>query len=101
MKMLFMLTETWPTESTAKVGKVGVEVLAKAPPPYVKTLGIYIATGGEGMKAYNMYAVEKGHVDEGYKELLKVYTPFFSIEGYKVTVEPLLTPEEALSLIGL
>ena len=99
--MLFMVTETWPTKSSAEAGKIAVEGLAKAPPPYVKTLGIYIAAGGDGMKAYNLYAVEKGHVDEGYKELMKVFVPYFSIEGYKLTVEPLLSVEEALPLVGL
>ena len=31
----------------------------------------------------------------------KVYVPFFSIEGWKFTVEPLLSVEEALPLVGL
>jgi len=99
--MLFMVTHTYPTKSTAEVAKVAVEVLAKAPPPYVKTLGLYVTPGGDGMKAYNLYAVEKGHVDEGYNGVLKVFVPFFSIEGYKFTVEPLLSVEEALPLVGL
>ena len=53
------------------------------------------------MKAYNLYEVEKGHEDEGYKELMKEEVPFFNIEGYKFTVEPLLSVEEALPLVGL
>jgi hypothetical protein len=101
MKMLFMLIMTWPTESSGEVGKVAVENLAKALPPYIKRLGPYIAPGGDGMKAYVLYEIEKGHVDEGFKEVTKRHVPYFSIEGWKYTIEPLLSPEEALPLIGL
>jgi hypothetical protein len=101
MKMLFMVASTWPTKSSVQVGKVAVEIFAKGPPPHVKRLGLYITPGGDGMKAYNLYEVEKGHEDEGYKELMKEFVPFFNIEGYKFTVEPLLSVEEALPLVGL
>jgi hypothetical protein len=99
--MLFMVTETWPTESSVEVGKVAVVALAKALPSYVKRLGPYVAPGGDGIKAYNLYEVEKGHEDEGYKELMKEEVPYLNIEGYKFTVEPLLSAEEALPLVGL
>jgi len=99
--MLFMVTETWPTKSSVDVGKVAMGVVAKALPPYVKRLDNYVTPGGDGIKAYVLYEVEKGHVDEGYNGVLKVYVPFFSIEGYKFTVEPLLSVKEALPLIGL
>jgi len=99
--MLFMVTETWPTKSSVEAGKVAVEGLAKALPPYVKRLGPYVTPGGDGIKAYNLYEVEKGHEDEGYKELMKEEVPYLNIEGYKFTVEPLLSVEEALPLVGL
>jgi len=99
--MFFMMTETWPTKSTAAVGKIAVEVLAKAPPPHVKRLGIYIAAGGDGFKVYNLYEIEGGHVEEGIRELNKGLVPFYSVEGWKYTLEPLMTPEEALPMLGL
>ncbi len=99
--MFFMVIETWPTKSSVETGKVAVGTLSKALPPYVKRLGLYVTPGGDGIKAYNLYEVEKGHEDEGYKELMKEEVPFFSIEGYKFTVEPLLSVEEALPLVGL
>lgn len=101
MKMLFMVTETYPTKSSVEAGKVAVEAYTKAPPPYVKTTGLYLALGGDGIKSYAIYEIEKGHVDEGYKGLLKVYVPFFNIEGWKFAVEPLLPVKEALPLVGL
>jgi len=101
MKMLFMLTMTWPTKSSGEVGKVAVENLAKASPPHVKSLGLYLTPGGDGMKAYVLYEIEKGHIDEGFKEVTKRHVPYFSIEGWRYTIEPLLSVEEALPLVGL
>jgi len=101
MKMFLMVTQTYPTKSVAAVGKVGAEALAKAPPPYVKRLGLYIAPGGDGIKNYSLYEIEKGHVQEGIMELNKRFVAYFNIEGWKFTVEPLLSVEEALPLVGL
>jgi len=50
MKMFFMVTETYPTKSSVEAGEVAVEAYTKAPPPYVKTLGLYVAPGGDGVK---------------------------------------------------
>ena len=99
--MLFMVTETWPTESSVEVGKVAVGALAKALPSYIKRLGPYVTPGGDGMKAYVLYEIEKGHVDEGFKEVTKRHVPYFNIEGWKYTIEPLMSVEEALPLLGL
>jgi len=96
-----MVTTTYPTKSAVQVGKVAVKVLAEAPPPYVKRLGPYVAAGGDGIKGYTLYEIERGHVEEGIKEVTKRMVPFFSIEGYKYTLETLLTVEEALPLVGL
>jgi len=101
MKILFMLTMTWPTKSSGEVGKVAVENLAKASPPHVKRPGLYLTPGGDGMKAYVLYEIEKGHIDEGFKEVTKRHVPYFSIEGWRYTIEPLLSVEEALPLVGL
>lgn len=99
--MLFMLTMTWPTKSSGEVGKVAVGNLAKASPPHVKRLGLYLTPGGDGMKAYVLYEIEKGHIDEGFKEVTKRHVPYFGIEGWRYTIEPLLSVEEALPLVGL
>ncbi len=99
--MFFMMTQTYPFKSAAEVGKVGVKVLAKAPPPYVKRLGIYITAGGDGVKSYVLYEVERGHVEEGIKELSDRFALFFNIEGWKYTLEPLATVEESLARVGL
>ena len=38
---------------------------------------------------------------EGFKELNKRLVPWFNIEGWRYTIEPLLSVEEALPLVGL
>lgn len=99
--MLVMVTLTWPSESSVKVGKVTVKALAKDMPPYVKRHGFYVAAGINGMKAYALYGLEDGHVDEGFVELMKRYAPYIGIKGWEFMVEPLLTTEDALSLVQL
>jgi len=99
--MFFMVTHMYPTKSTAEVAKVGMETLAKAPPPYVKRLGPYVAPGGDGFKTYVLYEIEKGHVEEGIKEVNKRLVAYFNIEGWKFTVEPLMTVEEAVPMLEL
>jgi len=99
--MFVMFTQTYPFKSAAEVGKVAVKILAKPYSPYIKRLSLYATLGGDGVKTYALYEIEKGHVEEGIKELIKRYVPYYSIEGWKYTSETLLTVEEALATIGL
>ena len=79
------------------LGNLGMDVSKVERPG----LGIYVAAGGDDLKSYSLYEIEKGHEEEGAKEVNKRLVPFFNIEGWKFTWEPLMTPEEALPLIGL
>lgn len=99
--MWFMVNETWPSKSSAEVGEKAVEYLSKPLPSYMKRIGPLVTAGGDGVKAYMIFEVEKGHEEEGVKEIIDGEAPFLSIEGYKFTVEPVLTAEEALPLVGL
>jgi len=45
--------------------------------------------------------MERWHEEEGIQELTKHYVPYFSTEGWKYTLAPLMAAEEALALIGL
>jgi len=95
-----MVNETWPSQSSVDLGKVAVQILSTPMPSHLKMPLNCIAPGGDGVKAYVLYEVEKGHEEEGYKEILRL-APFLSIEGFKCTVEPVLPAEEALPLVGL
>lgn len=96
--MLFMVTETWPHKSATEFVRVAMESLPKTPPSYIKS-HIYATTCDEGMKVYVLHEVEEGHESEGFIEIIKLYVPYFCIEGWSFVVEPLLTPREAILLI--
>jgi hypothetical protein len=98
MKMLFMVTETWPHKSTAEFARVAAEALSKTPPPYIKS-SIYATTSDDGMKVYVLHEIEEGHEVDAFIEVVKIYAPYFGIEGWGFTVEPLLSPREAILLI--
>lgn len=98
--MLYMAISTFPLKSSVDLGKVFLEAVSKEL-TYVNRLGMWVCYGGEGIKAWFVYEITKGHEEEGFKELTNYYTVYFNIEGYKVDLLPVLKPEEALQLIGL
>lgn len=97
--MLFMVTHKWPSKSNSEVSKRFVEAMSKPNPPYVES-AIYLTTGKDGMKSYIIQEVEEGHEAEGLNEVIRLYAPYFNIEGWSFTVEPLLPVRDALLLIG-
>jgi hypothetical protein len=40
-------------------------------------------------------------VTEGIKELTKYFVQHYNVEGYRYQVEPMLTAEEAMTLLGI
>ncbi len=98
--MIYMVTTTYPTKSTIDVGKTYVEAMAKTT-PQTKEIGIWLNFGGDGIKSFAIHEVEKGHEDQAFKALTDFFIPFLKIEGFKVNIEPVLTPEDALPLIGI
>lgn len=96
-----MLTETWPSKSSVDVGKISVQILGRPLPSYVRMHGPYLAFGGDGIKSYTLYDVEEGHGEEWHKEMMKQLAELLGVEGFKATVEVLLSVEDALPLVGL
>ncbi|MGB2583972.1 MAG: hypothetical protein WBC89_07460 [Dehalococcoidia bacterium] len=101
IEVLFMLKETWPTKSSVAVGKVAVQILSMPLPSYVKMYGPFVTLGGDGIKVYTVYDAEKGHEEEWHKELMKQQAEHFGIEGFKSSVEVVLSVQDALPLVGL
>jgi len=89
--MLFMSTMTAPSHVNVKLAKKFIEVASEAPPPYLKSLGLYACYGGDGYKWYHIIEIDDDKVDVGMKELLKRSIPLDEIEGVKTTMEPLIT----------
>jgi len=98
--MIYMVSTTFPLKSSADVGKTFVEAMAESQ-PYLNEIGIWINFGGDGIKSVAIHEVEKGHEDEAYKALTEYFTQFYNIEGFKVNIETVLKPEDALPLIGI
>jgi len=98
--MMYMVTETWPSKSSAEVGEKSREVLQMSQ-PHVKRLGTYLTPGGDGIKGYALFEAEKGHDEEAFKEIIAAFSHYLTVDGFKFTVEPVLPPEEALGFIGI
>lgn len=94
----FLGLVSFPPHKATEVGNT----LPKLPklPDFVKQLYIFATTGGD-IKAYSLYEAPDDKAHEAYVAIAKRYTGYFGIEGYKVTIEPLLTAKEALALLGL
>ena len=99
--MFFMAVQRWPLSSSEQVGKISVELLRKPPQDYYKRIGPYVVMTVEGIKAYMLYDVEEGREGEAYKYLADLYVSYRVVEGYSVVIEPVLTAEEALPMLGL
>ncbi len=98
--MIFVLTETWPVASSVEVAKEAVK-LAGTPPSNMKMLGPYVVMGGDGVKDYAIYEVEKGQADKALADILGRLSGLFRIPGYKASLEVAVTQVEALPLVGL
>jgi len=94
----FLGTSTFPPHKATEVGKAFPN-LPKLP-DFVKQLFVFIVPSSD-IKGYGLFEVPDDKAHEGYVAITKRYTGYFGIEGYKFTVEPLLTAKEALALIGL
>ena len=62
-------------------------------------LGPYTKWGGDGIEAFSIIEIEKGHEEEGLLMVTKSYFPYMKVEGYKVEVTPILTAADALALM--
>ena len=53
------------------------------------------------MKVCGIYEVDDAKVKEGIIELTKYFIQFYDIEGFRYEVEPMLTAQEAIPLLGI
>ena len=99
--MLFLATMTYPGSSIVDITKLALKTLAENPYPEYTKRNYYYTYGGEGMKGYIVYDIEKGKEEEGLKDILdRMAMMSMSIEGVKFTIEPVITLEEAFATVG-
>ena len=93
------MTVTYPTNASKKVAELFFKNAGKLP-QYIKKWQTFASSDcSEGSKGYHLIYIEKGHVDEGLKEVNKVNAPFFNIEGYKWKIEILANVNTASEIL--
>jgi hypothetical protein len=99
--MLFLATMTYPGSSIVDIVKLALKTLAENPYPEYTKRNYYFTFGGDGIKGYTIYDIEKGKEEEGLKDILDRMTMVsMSIEGAKFTLETAFTLEEAFAMVG-
>jgi len=93
-EMMVMVTATYPTSSLQEVMKVTTETMKDKLPDYMKVLGWYTGTGGEGIESHTIYRIEDSRVAEGMNLISGWLIRYFPVEGYKVKTEIVAGIEE-------
>ena len=98
--MFLMTTTTYPPDKATEIAKIFMELPEL--PPFVKRLHVLIDSDLiAGYKVYGLYEVENKKAYEGLVAIAERMTSYNKIEGCRFTIEPLLTPEEGLPMLGL
>ena len=100
--MFIMTTVIYPPDKAVKMAKKFIEATAKPLPPFIKRLHILSNVRVDvGMKIHGIYEVDDAKIKEGIIELGKYFMQFNDIEGCKYEIEPMLTVQEAMPLLGI
>jgi hypothetical protein len=91
----------FPFTSATAFTRKALETLASNPyPDYVKRT-YYFKPSGDGYKLYVIYDIEKGNEEEGLLDVMSRACQFGNcIEGMHGTLEPIMTIEQTLAVIG-
>jgi hypothetical protein len=100
--MFLIGTVTYPPDKAVQMAKKFIKVTEKSLPSFIKRLYVLSTTAGEpGMKVLGIYEVDDAKVTEGIKELTKYYVQYYDVEGFRYTIEPMLSAAEAIPLLGI
>jgi hypothetical protein len=97
---LFMVTVWTPPHKAPELAKI----ILKQPReiPFITKWRVFNATGGkEGNKAYHLIYTERGKSEEAMKGLGKYFMPFYTIEGFRYLIEPLMGVSDSYSLLDM
>lgn len=97
--MILMFVVTSPLDKGVEVTKTFLEAVKVAPPPYLRSRGVYTTYGDEGYKWYNIVEIDDDHVAEGLSELQRRTLPFDCIEGLRIKMEILTSMREAVEVV--
>ena len=96
--MHFMLTNQFPPHMVKEVVKVFLGELPKRP-KFVKQV-FQVISAADNIKTYTLYEIDDANAKEGLAYINQVMAKFIPVKGYKMRIEPVWTPEEALPLYG-
>ena len=97
--MHVMVFTEFPPHKAAEMAKVYISAKFPKRPKFVKHLALVVRSAGN-TKGYQLYEIEDAKIKEGLDYINQVQAEYISIEGYKLRIETVLTPEEALPLYG-
>ena len=96
----FMVTFTYPPNKVKEIGQTFLSKKNIKLPEYIKQVNVFVVMDCD-IKSYIIYEVENDKTHEAFIAIANRFTEYFCIEGSKFKIEPLLTTQEALNLIGL
>ncbi len=100
--MLLMATVHFPATSASEFGKKAIDELTNNPYPDFTKRNYYFKFEADGLILYIIYNVEGGNEEAALKDINSRLFKFSqSIEGFKPILEPLMSFEEAFSLISM
>lgn len=98
--MMLMVTATYPTSSLSRVAEVTSETMKDKLPEYMKVVGWFNGTGGEGIESHTIYRIDDDKVALGMNTIAGWLMRYFPVEGYKVKTEFVSGIEEMDSYRG-
>jgi hypothetical protein len=99
--MFIMTTVLYPQDKAVKVSETFIKATKKPLPSFVKRLYVLTRATTLGGKVHGIYEVDDAKVKEGMMELTKYFAQFSDIVGFTYEMEPMLTAQEAMPLVGV
>jgi hypothetical protein len=97
--MHIMVFTEFPPHKAEEVAKTYIKGEYPKRPKFVKHLFLGVRTA-HNIKGYQLFEIEDAKIKEGLAYINQVQAEYISIEGYKLRIEIVMTPEEALPLYG-
>ena len=98
--MFIISTSTYPPSKNRDMIERFQKAVAVAMPSFVKRHYVFTSAGGEpGIKVVGIYEVSDDKVADGMKELLRYFQNFYDVEGYRYSMEYMLTAQEAIAAL--
>ena len=99
--MYLVSNSTYPLSSAKEVSALFLEAAKTPLPSYIKRVHTLTTAGDLGIKVLGIYDVEDAKLADAIKEIGKYFVQYYDIEGFSYTLEPMLTAQEAIPLLGL